>query len=694
MRSHFATVIFYLLCFLLISPLSSLAVQVVGSNITDGQWVDADAKIRIELDALFATDDIRVFVGSTDLTPLFERKKNVLVFQPGVIDLPHGEHEIKLYAVSDHEWQEAGAVQIRVRNVAGWDRFEITPQLNLAVKVQLREGHSPDAGPSLRSKFHDLTGQGGLGLDLARGDFSMQVQSNFIGTSHRDEALRFGQKGNHAPKVDLSDYLVTLNKGAAKLTIGHDQMQGGRYILANASNRGINASYSFGDRVSLAATAQSTTAIVGYDNVIGIRKADNSTYGAKISAEVFERAGALKVEGLVSQGRQLSDPGFNVGQIIDAERSRTMALRVSASTPESMLTGEMEAARSRYVNPNDSALDQGGAIVPVNETSDSALFGRLVYNAYQGQFESGKPISLALSYEYERVAPLYKTVGEFPQADVMRHLLAANGMLGDVAMSASLQEMHDNLDDIPTILTTKTRQFQSNVSMPLKSMLAGNEGGGSFSFILPDINATYSLVHQFGDNRPDLNPLSGFSPGHIPDQMTSNLELSANWSGEIWSLGYIHNRSRQDNRQLGRANSDFVNVLHGINGELRLFDQLSLTAGISRNSARDVEQAISNYTLSRNVGLNWIFLEDWTLTAILETSRNSDSQQNANSRSLAGNAQLAWQYQIPTFRGKKIPGQVYLRYDRQINDSVDNLFAFRSNVTNWMVQAGFSLSMF
>jgi len=660
----------------------------------DGQWVDADAKIRIELDALFATDDIRVLVGNTDLTPLFKRTKNELVFQPGVIDLPRGESEIKIYAIHDQEWNDVGVVQIRVRKVAGFDRFEVTPKLNLAVKAQLREGHSPDAGPPVRSTFHDLTGQGGLGLDLARGDFSMQVQSNFIGTSYRNEALRFGQKGNHAPKVDLSDYLVTLNKGAAKLTIGHDQFQGGRYILVNTANRGINASYSFGDRVSVAATAQSTTAIVGYDNALGVKKADNRIFGAKISAEVFERPGALKVEGLVSQGRQLSDPGFNEGQIIDAERSRTMALRISGSTPESMLTGEVEAARSRYVNPNDTALSQGGAIVPVNETNDSALFGRLVYNAYQGQFESGKPISLALSYEYERVAPLYKTVGEFPQADVMRHLVAANGMLGDVAMSASLQEMHDNLDDIPTILTTKTRQFQSNVSMPLKSMLSGADGGGSFSFLLPDLNATYSLVHQFGDNRPDLNPLSGFSPGHIPDQMTKTLEFSANWSGETWSMGYIHNRSRQDNRQRGRANSDFVNVLHGVNGELRLFDQLSLTAGISRNSARDIEQAISTYTLSRNIGLNWILFDDWTISAILETSRNSDSQQNANSRSLSANAQLAWQYQIPTFRGGKIPGQAYLRYDRQINDSVDNLFAFRSNVTNWTVQAGFSLSMF
>jgi len=694
MRSCFATITFYLLCTLLLVPQSSLAVQVTGSNIIDGQWVDADAKVRIELDGLLAADDIRVFIGNSDLTQLFERRKNELIFQPGIIDLPDGENEIKLYTVKDHEWNEAGTVQIRVREFAGLDRFKITPQLNLAVKAQLREGHSPDAGPPVRAKFHDFTGQGGVGLDLARNDFSMQVRSNFIGTSYRNEALRFAQKGNHAPKVDLSDYLVTLNKGAAKLTIGHDQFQGGRYILASAVNRGINASYSFGDRVSLAATAQSTTEIVGYDNALGLKKADNRTYGAKISAEVFERPGALKVEGLVSQGYRLSDPGFNVGEITDAERSRTMALRASASTPESMLMAEMEVARSRYVNPNDPALNQGGGIVPVNETSDSAVFGRLLFNAYQGQFESGKPISLSLSYEYERVAPLYKTVGTFPQADVMRQLVATNAMLGDVAVSVSLQEMHDNLDDIPTILTTKTRQLLSNVSMPLKSMLAGDDGGGSFSFILPNLNATYSLVHQFGDNRPDLNPLSGFSLGHIPDQMTKILEFSANWSGEIWSLNYIHNRSKQDNRQLGRGNADFVNVLHGVNGELRLFNQLSLTAGISRNSARDIEQATSNYTLSRNIGLNWILLEDWTLSAILETSRNSDSQQNANSRSLSANGQIAWQYQIPGYNGRKIPGQLYLRYDRQINDSIDNLFAFRSNVTNWTVQAGFSLSMF
>ena len=698
MHRRFAIVVFYLLCTLLVAPRLSHAVQVTGSNIIDGQWVDADAKVRIDLDDLSGADEIRVFVGSTDLTALFKREGNELVFQPGVIDLPNGEGEIKLYTVSNDQWQEAGSVQIRVRKVAGFDRFEITPTLNLTVKAQFREGHSPDAGPPVRSTFHDLTGQGGLGLDLARGDFSMQVQSNFIGTSHRDEALRFGQKGNHAPKVDLSDYLVTLNKGAARLSIGHDQFQGGRYILGNAMNRGINASYSFGDRVSLAATAQSTTAIVGYDNAVGLKKADNRIFGAKISAEVFERPGALKVEGLVSQGSQLSDPGFNIGEINDAEHSRTMALRASASTPESMFTAEFEAARSRYRNTNDPSLNQGLGVVPVNETNDSALFGRLVFNAYQGQFKSGKPLSLSLAYEYERIAPLYKTVGQsggsLPLADLMRHLVSANTTLGDATVSVSLQEMHDNLDNIPTILTTKTRQLLSNASIPLKSMLAGDATGGVFPLFLPNLNANYTLVHQFGDNRPDLNPLSGFSPGHIPDQMTKTLELAANWSGDIWSLSYIHNRSRQDNRQLGRANSDFVNVLHGVNGELRIFDQLTLTAGISRNSARDIEQAISNYTLSRNIGLNWILFENWTISGILETSRNSDSQQNANARSLSANAQVAWQYEIPGYHGRKIPGQAYLRYDRQINDSIDNLFAFRSNVTNWTVQAGFSLSMF
>ena len=696
-RGHFSSMSFiyiYMLVALLGWPAFSQAVEVTGSNIMDGQWVDKDAKVSIELNNVTVTDDIRVFVGNADLTALFKRSGNELVFQPSIVDLPYGESSIKLYSIHDNEWSEVGAIQIRVRKVSGFDRFEITPQLNLTVKSQLGEGHSVDAGAPPRSTFNDLTGQGGINLDAARDDLSVQARANLIGSSYREEALRFAQKGVHAPKVDLSDYLISLNKGSGSLYIGHYQYQGSRYVMSNAANRGITALYQFTDRVSLTGTAQNSTAIVGFDDFLGLNKSNNTTYGISGGIELFERPGALKVEGYFSDASRRSDLGFNVGAITDAEKNRAMAVRVLTSTPESMFSLETEIAESTFTNPNDQALDQGFGVVAVNKTTDRAYFGRLMYNAYQGNMESGKPLSLSLSYEFERIDPLFKTIGSFPQADLERGMFSLTGTLGDLTLTASTEERRDNLENLATILTTKTQNSQVNVSLALKNMLAPNNPEGVLAALLPSVNVNYSHIHQFAGNRPDLAPLSGFSLGHLPDQLTTAIGLSSNWNSEKWSLGYNYNQSRQDNRQLGRELADFINTLHGINAQIQMFDGLSINAGFSRNEGVDQEQAITTYTLHRNIGLNWIFLDDWTINGNIDLNRISDSQQNSTSQSLSGNAQISWQYRMPSFGGEYIPVQAYLRYDRQMNETVDNVFGFNSNVSDWKILAGISLSVF
>ena len=672
----------------------SQAVEVTGSNITEGQWLDDDAKVQVHLSEPPQTNELRVFVGHTDVTALFEVDGNDLIFQPGIMNLPHGENEISVYRVHSDVWDSIGTVAIRVRKVAGFDRFEVTPQLNLTVKAQLKEGHSVDAGAPPRSTFNDLTGQGGINIDVARDDLSMQARANLIGSSYREEALRFAQKGVHASKVDLSDYLISLNKGSGGLYVGHYQYQGSRYVMSNANNRGITASYRLNERASIMATAQNTTPIVGFDNFVGLNQSDNITYGVSGGIELFERPGALKVEGYYSDASRRSDLGFNVGAITDAEKNQAMAVRVLASTPESMFSLETELAESTFTNPNDPALDQGFGVVAVNKTTDRAYFGRLMYNAYQGNMESGKPLSLSLSYEFEHIDPLFKTIGSFPQADLERGMFSLTGTLGDLTLTASTEERRDNLENLTTVLTTKTRNSQISASLALKDLFASDQPESILAELLPSISVNYNHVHQFGANRPDLNPLSGFSLSHIPNQLTKTIGVSSNWSGDIWSVGYNYNQSRQDNRQLGREKADFVNVLHGLNAQIMLFNQLTLTSGISRSSVRDIEQAISTYTLSRNIGLNWTLFENWTLSSSLEASRISDTKQNSNSNSLFANSQVTWQYSMPSYGGKSIPVQAYLRYERQINKTVDNLFGFSSDVSGWKVLAGISLNVF
>lgn len=675
----------------------SLALEATGLNLTAGQPIDADSSIVVQLDQVPTAGEIRVFVGTKDFTVLFPITNKSLTFQKGIVELPRGENEIAVYQVTGSTWSKIGSFPIRVRKVNGFDRLEISPQLTLASKSQLREGHSVDAGDPIRATYTDFTGQGGIGFNLARDGLTMQLQSNIIATSYRNEALRFALLDTKAPKVDLSDYLLSIKKGDANLQIGHFQYQGSRYIMPLASSRGISTSYQLNRRVSFAATAQNTNELVGYNNIFGISQRDNRVFGATIRTELLPRPGALKLEGFVSHGTQLSNPGFNTGEISDAEQSQGGSIRLSATTAEAKISADIEAAYSSFTNVSDPGLQQGDSIVPVEKTTDSAFFTHMVFNAYNGQLVSGKPLSSVVALEYERVDPLFKTVG-IPsgifQADSVRYQLTLDNTIGDALITAFAENKHDNLDNLATVLTTQTRTQKINIALPLKSLLTVSNEDQPASPWLPNLNMAYVRIHQFGSNRPDLDPLSGFTPDQIPNQLTSTIEASATWEGQIWSIAYSHNRSTLDNRQPGRENADSNNIFNGLNGQLQLTDQLSVNAGINRNTAEDQELAFTSYTDSQNVGVNWALSENWSLSGTVETSHTSDSQQNSDNRTLAASAQVAWQFLLPSSGSVKNPGQAFLRYDRQANKTTDNPSALQIDISNWAILAGISINLF
>ena len=65
---------------------------------------------------------------------------------------------------------------------------------------------------------------------------------------------------------------------------------------------------------------------------------------------------------------------------------------------------------------------------------------------------------------------------------------------------------------------------------------------------LPRLGLTLDRTHQFGAFLPTNG---AFRPDLIPDQLSLNYNLSADWQFTKWRLGYRFNRSSQDNRQPG-----------------------------------------------------------------------------------------------------------------------------------------------
>ena len=98
-----------------------------------------------------------------DRTELFRRTDKGLAYRPELMPLPVGESEIVVYLVSPAgEWRELGRLPLRVLRPGGVESASVTPRLDLGVKAQIAEEHSPPENRPPRDNYEDLTFQ----LDL------------------------------------------------------------------------------------------------------------------------------------------------------------------------------------------------------------------------------------------------------------------------------------------------------------------------------------------------------------------------------------------------------------------------------------------------------------------------------------------------------------------------------------------------
>ena len=134
---------------------------------------------------------LAVLVGTSDLTGLFTAKGLSLTYGAGALPLPAGKTEMTVYLVApDGEWKQVAQFPLRVaaqsttrqttpeeaqpdqpattpaadtpqgatepaRRFLGFDKFVVVPSLNIGLKSQFAEIHSPDANRPARPQFTD-----------------------------------------------------------------------------------------------------------------------------------------------------------------------------------------------------------------------------------------------------------------------------------------------------------------------------------------------------------------------------------------------------------------------------------------------------------------------------------------------------------------------------------------------------------
>lgn len=591
---------------------------------------------------------------------------------------PAGEKTEKTDAAA--EAPAAGASQEAKPPVKkfGFEKLDFVPAITLTIKSQPAQSNFPAANRPERATFTDANITSSFKTELARGRFSSQTQFDFAGSSFQKEALRFGELGNDALNVDLASYLTQYQVGKVKSVVGHTSYGSNRHLINNFSTRGMTLAVPLSPRFDLSLAAMNGSAIVGFDNFFGLSRRRNQLLSGTLGIEFLpKRAGGFRLETAVMEGWLLPVSGFNQGVVNDAERSKGFGFRVLASDPKQRFRFEGGFSRSEFVNPSDAALNQGQQVVELKPIWKNAQYIDAAYDIFKEfAITKAKKLNLTFNFKHERVDPLYKSLGASTQADKITNEFLLNGSIGDITAQYAQQRLSDNLADIPSILKSNTHVNTFSVAVPLASLFANPaqpEQPAQPSALLPKVSYTFNRTYQFGAAVP-VNGGFEIDPATVPDQISTNQGITADWQFKKWRLAYRTNHSFQNNRQNGNQNADLTNLTNGVTVGITPGPAVDLAFDFNAESAFDKLQSTTNRNFTVAPNVTWRVNKKMNLVSNVSFNFAGDVADIRNDRNINFDLQYSYQFAMEKDRWRKVGGQFSIKYTNTFARS-QNIFA-------------------
>ncbi|MEZ4417959.1 MAG: hypothetical protein R3E10_19550 [Gemmatimonadota bacterium] len=657
----------------------------VRTSLSQNEAVPVDAGIEITFDRVLErpAERVAVFIDRTDVTGLFRRLPQAMRYERGVITLPRGRHELVVYLVetASDRWTEVLRQPFQTLGRLGFTSGKTDPSLTAAYVSRLTEEYEPEAAaPGAASENIDL--QFRISSEHVRQDLRMSSQLALVGASKQEKALRFYQRGEDAPRVDLSSYLLQAANGPVQLSVGHVSAGDQRHLVNRFSSRGATLALQPSSRIGVSVAALGGSNEVGWDHLIALDDGGHRLVTGAVGVEALSTPGALRLELTGLTGSVRPQSGFNQGVVNDSEESRGVALRVTAQALSRRLRLDAGLASSTFDSPDDPTLSQGFEVVDVREETSRARYLEASLDALRDlKLSSTRSVRLTLGFRHERVDPLYRSLGAYAQADRLQNQYDVSGDVGGVTLQANYGESRNNLDDIASILTSRTERSQVNVGVPLARVL------GSTTRWLPALQFRTDRTHQHAD---DLPTDGGFSASHAPDQVSLNQSAQADWRLGRVTLGYQWNRSQQDNRQVGRENADLTVTRNSANLRMSPHRKLNLSVELGLEASENLERDETDETTRWGASLQWqvfdrsqfsVRFSDTSTENLLLTRRRLNNQVDAQ-----------WSSVLPYL--SRLQGQYFLRYTRSEMESSDATFGQDDRRTAWWVDLGLNFTFF
>ncbi len=658
------------------------------------EWIKSNDKLEIQIESEQDLETLHFLLDGVDVTGLVSQvSPKTFRYASDILPLPKGEIALVVYLENEGEWQELKTEQLYVLSQGGFEHSAFTASSNLSIESQWDAEAKGDGSPIDDKEFHNGNAQVSLGSEQRRGDLALTSNMNLVAVTKRENALRFGQA--NAPRVDLSDYVASLQTENLSFSFGHISYGEHPLLISGLANRGVSMTYKLSSSIDIGLSQQSGSAIVGWDNFLGLNNSRHKISASTVGFEAWPaKPGKIRIEYTLLQGKTEAINDFDVGQVNDVEENTGWGVTLTSQWFSNRLRLNGAYARSEFSNPSDEVISFGNDfdqtdLVEVEQSDDTAWQYRFEFDLV-GNTDEGAPSPYAtlLSYERNQIDALYRVLAAFPSADTSSENLTLQGQIHSAGWQYSQLEQENNVDNIPSILKTQSQTKQFGFNLNVANLIGNKKADQSSSWsIWPQLSLNTQRVHQFATNNPD-ELISGFNGGsHLPDQYNILTDMNLTWSFGRHSLGYSYSDAMQDNRQVGRERADFDRKSHNLTASLSLFERLSANMSFGRAENFDLEQQNSFFNRNGNLSLNLSIFSNWNLDINYSLNKDFDNLGNSESDAETYGAGVSnnWTY-------RKISGQWNLRFILQKNQSEDNVFNFNSFAENSALTSSLSVS--
>lgn len=643
-----------------------------------------------------------LMVGDTDVTHLFKPvQADRLEGQwDGELDIS-GEQVFKVLrsdvgagSADTPAWQELANWPIYIEPA----QFHVQTKGSVGMKSQPWGEWSGRAVVPARQTYADGTAQLTVQTDFESPDSTAQTEWQWLGSSARPDAVRYPLAGQDAPKPDLVDYRISLQRqtalGKSTVTAGQVSMDVHPLLAPGLTNRGIVLNQAFNDAWDLSLGVQAGARVLGVRNISGVEDEDSLFTSLRLGHEFLpERAGGLRAEVGWFQGKLKPVNLLNVAPVSHVyQRSQGWGVRLLGSTEDGRLSGEFNWARSRH-DAQDPAQQALQAATGSQEARNWFLSYQVLPTLTQWQ---GLPVDMTVNLREDVTPTLYRSLGGGPVGDLAGRELGVSGHLGIVAMGLTLSHSTDNVNDDVLMLRNIKRQRTLDLSLPSARL------PGIAQWISEPAQAVWwpqlSLTHQRSDAwaDPDLLP-EWSSLDELENVRTVERKWGLSWKPAGWTLACQWLQTFQDNRQAWYADQDMRSKGFQLEASWRVSTGLKLSWLASRNRQQLLDTGERNTGGKLGFSIDWRWRPDltvkgsWshqqTLDAFGATRKATDTLQ----LSLNGKTPLPPLFQLG-WMPENLQGLWFMRLSASDNRSTSEVSYLNYVALIRSVQLGFSVA--